>query len=212
VAGVIVVDASVLVAHLDAGDAHHRRATELLLEVGESPLAASPITVAEVLVRPARADRLDDARAAIRALSVHEVPLATDAAERLAALRARTGLKMPDCCVLLAAEDAAARAVLTFDLELEGAAALLGFDGRSLLGPAETRSAAAHIRALALRGAESVVEQAGPEADLRRRLAESHGLTPATVDPRSLPPPAGCVDPDDPTPASDALRWVRGKA
>jgi hypothetical protein len=30
--------------------------------------------------------------------------------------------------MLLAAEDATARAVLTFDLELEGAAAQLGFD------------------------------------------------------------------------------------
>jgi predicted nucleic acid-binding protein len=40
-----------------------------------------------------------------------------DAAERLAALRVATELKLPDCCVLLAAEDAQAR-LLTFDARL----------------------------------------------------------------------------------------------
>lgn len=38
-----------------------------------------------------------------------------DAPVRLATLRAETGLKLPDCCVLLAAQDAGAEAVLTFD-------------------------------------------------------------------------------------------------
>ena len=114
----IVVDASVLIAHLDENDALHDRAVEALLATAEQPLACSPITLAEVLVGPARADRLRDARGAITDLGVAEIPLGDDAAARLAALRAETALKMPDCCVLLAAEDGQAEMVLTFDNRL----------------------------------------------------------------------------------------------
>jgi hypothetical protein len=55
-------------------------------------------------------------------LDVVEISLADDAAARLAALRAETALKMPDCCVLLAADDAHAEAVLTFDDHIARAA------------------------------------------------------------------------------------------
>jgi predicted nucleic acid-binding protein len=119
---VIVVDASVLIAHLDEHDALHDRAVEALLASAEQPLACSPITLAEVLVGPARAGRLPDARSAISGLGVAEIPLGDDAAGRLAELRAETALKMPDCCVLLAAEDGQAEAVLTFDDRLARAA------------------------------------------------------------------------------------------
>jgi toxin FitB len=100
---VIVLDASVLIAHLDAGDAHHAAARRLLEESGGTPLAASAITLAETLVAPARLGRLKDAESALRRLGVEEVSIAGDAGPRLATLRAGTGLKMPGCCVLLAA-------------------------------------------------------------------------------------------------------------
>jgi predicted nucleic acid-binding protein len=119
---VIVVDASVLIAHFDERDALHDRAVEALLASAEQPLACSPITLAEILVGPARAGRLRDARSAITAVGVAEVPLGDDAAARLATLRAETALKMPDCCVLLAAEDGHAEALLTFDDRLARAA------------------------------------------------------------------------------------------
>jgi predicted nucleic acid-binding protein len=112
---VIVVDASVLIAHLDDSDALHARAGDALLEVADQALGCSPITLAEVLVGPARRDRLDAARAAVGELGVAAIPLGDDAPARLAALRASSGLKLPDCCVLLAAQDADAEAVLTFD-------------------------------------------------------------------------------------------------
>jgi predicted nucleic acid-binding protein len=124
---VIVVDASVLIAHLDQHDALHSQAAERLLAAADRPLACSPITLAEVLVGPARLGRLDEARAAIATLAVAQVPLAPDAAFRLAALRARTSLKLPDCCVLLAAETVAAASVLTFDDRLSREAERLGF-------------------------------------------------------------------------------------
>ena len=126
----IVLDASVLIAHLDERDAQHELAVERLLEAAEQRLAASPITIAEVLVGPARAGRLEAAQTALRDLGLHEVPLAADAAVRLAALRAETNLKLPDCCVLLAAQDAPAESILTFDERLGAEAVRLGLTVR----------------------------------------------------------------------------------
>jgi predicted nucleic acid-binding protein len=122
---VIVLDASVLIAHLDRGDALHARAEDALLAAADRPVGCSTITLAEVLVGPARQGQLDAARAALAELEVEELPLGDDAAVRLAGLRADTGLKLPDCCVLLAAQHAAAEAVLTFDDALGREAARL---------------------------------------------------------------------------------------
>jgi predicted nucleic acid-binding protein len=118
----IVLDASVLIAHLDPRDALHDVADERLLAAADQPFGASTITLAEVLVGPTSAGTLGRAGAALRALEIEELPLPANAAERLAALRADTGLKLPDCCVLLAAE-AADGSVLTFDERLARAAA-----------------------------------------------------------------------------------------
>lgn len=123
----IVVDASVLIAHLSASDPHHARAAALLSDAVRLPLATSPITVAEVLVGPARIGRLDDARQALGTLEVREVRLGPDAGPRLATLRATTSLKLPECCVLLAAQDARATRLLSFDHRLAAAAGRLGF-------------------------------------------------------------------------------------
>ena len=117
----IVLDASVLIAHLDASDALHDRAVTLLLGVADEPLRASPLTLAEVLVGPARSGALDRASAALRLLEVTSVPLDENAPQRLAVLRAGTGLRMPDCCVLLAAEQMQCP-VATFDDRLAAAA------------------------------------------------------------------------------------------
>jgi predicted nucleic acid-binding protein len=122
---VIVLDASVLIAHLDQHDSLHDAARHRLVAVAEQPFGASAITLAETLVGPTRTGRLRSARAALRALDVAELALPPSAAERLAALRTETGLKLPDCCVLLAAEDADG-GVLTFDERLASAAAERG--------------------------------------------------------------------------------------
>ncbi|MDK3257528.1 type II toxin-antitoxin system VapC family toxin [Blastococcus capsensis] len=110
----IVLDASVLIAFLDAEDAQHEAAVSLLAREIDDEFAVNPLTLAEVLVAPARIGRLDDTLAALRDLEVQERPFPFDTAVRLAQLRAGTGLRMPDCCVLLAAQDAAAR-VAAFD-------------------------------------------------------------------------------------------------
>lgn len=121
----IVLDASVLIAHLDRRDAHHDAATEHMTAVAAEPFAASSITLAEVLVAPTRSGSLPAVDAALRALDVEEIALPPAASRRLAALRVETGLKLPDCCVLLAAEAARGR-VLTFDERLAREAARRG--------------------------------------------------------------------------------------
>lgn len=117
----IVLDASVLIAQLDSGDRHHANAQSLLEANTQEPLGASPITLAETLVSPARAGRLADAETALQQLGVNELTLGENAPGRLAQLRTDTGLKLPDCCVLLAAQDHDAR-VASFDTDLLKAA------------------------------------------------------------------------------------------
>lgn len=123
----IVLDASVLIGHLDGSDPHHRQARGLLEASGSSPLGASSITLAETLVAPARSGRLDAARGALGRIGVIELGLGDDAAAQLAQLRATTSRKLPDCCVLLAARESRGR-VASFDADLVKAARMLGLD------------------------------------------------------------------------------------
>ena len=112
----IVLDASVLIGYLDE-DNHHEAADTLLARELDDDFAAGSLTLTEVLVGPARSGRLDDALAALRDLEIAERRFPADAAVRLALLRAITGLRMPDCCVLMAAHQAEAR-VAIFDRRL----------------------------------------------------------------------------------------------
>lgn len=113
----IVLDASVLIAYLDGDDDHHAAAERLLAKAIDDDLGASPLTLAEVLVVPIGDGRLEPVQAALGDLEVNELPFPPDTAVRLAQLRVSTGLRMPDCCVLLAAEFASAT-VASFDERL----------------------------------------------------------------------------------------------
>jgi hypothetical protein len=81
---------------------------------------------------------------------------------------------------------------------------------KPLLDPAETRSAAAQIRALTLRGAEATLAGADSESQLKARIAQRYGARPGNGSLLELDPPPP-PDPVDATPASDALQWVRGE-
>ncbi|HEV7528829.1 MAG TPA: PIN domain-containing protein [Solirubrobacteraceae bacterium] len=123
--GLTVLDASVLIAYFGPGDAHTEKSATLLAQA--ESLAASTITLAEVLVGAARTGRAGEMLDALADLSVEEVPLGKGSAEGLALLRAETGLRIPDCCVLLAADAASAEAVATFDERLAKAATQRGY-------------------------------------------------------------------------------------
>jgi toxin FitB len=122
---VIVLDASVLIGHLDGRDPHHERARELLAAHAGSRLGASAISLAETLIGPARSGKLGLARDALGQLAVEELAFDEDAPVRLATLRAETGLKLPDCCVLLAAQDHQG-VLASFDKDLARSARGLG--------------------------------------------------------------------------------------
>jgi predicted nucleic acid-binding protein len=118
---VIVLDAGVLIAYLDGEDAQHDAAETLLVREVDDQLATNPLTMADVLVVPVRDGRLEPVLTALRELEVESLAFPNDAPARLAQLRVDTGLKMPDCCVLLSAEDAGAR-LASFDARLGQAA------------------------------------------------------------------------------------------
>jgi predicted nucleic acid-binding protein len=120
-ASIIVLDASALIAHLEAEDEHHEAAEALLAREIDDDSGANPLTLAQVLVVPARDDRLDEARLVLRELEVEELPLPGDTAVELARLRSETGLEMPDCGVLRAAEHVGGR-LASFDDGLRRAA------------------------------------------------------------------------------------------
>jgi predicted nucleic acid-binding protein len=128
---VIVLDASVLIAYLDGEDAHHDSAERLLVEAADDDIVVGVLTMAEVLVAPERESRLDAVLAVLRDLEVDEAPLPSDAAVALARLRASTGLKMPDCAVLLTAGSMGAE-LASFDSRLVRAAAGRGIAVRSV--------------------------------------------------------------------------------
>ena len=113
-AGLIVVDASVLIAFLDHSDQHHAAAIELLAEVQR--FVVHPLTLAEVMVHPVRAGVEDDVLARLSAIGMIVSPLSVDPVE-LARVRVRSGLKMPDCVVLTSA-DAYGSEIATFDERL----------------------------------------------------------------------------------------------
>jgi predicted nucleic acid-binding protein len=122
---VIALDASVLIGHLTHHDAHHAAATEILLNAAPGSMVVHPLTLAEVLVGGVRVERGQAMRDDLEAAGIRVV--APDAGEplRLAELRVRTGLKLPDCCVL----DVAVRydsSLATFDDALAAGARQCG--------------------------------------------------------------------------------------
>lgn len=121
----IVLDASVVIALLRARDAFHLQSESFFNAHIEDEFALHAVTRAEVLVGPAREGRGAEAVRRLDALQIRTVSLHEDDTRALAQLRVRTGLKLPDACVLLAAMETHA-SMATFDQRLGRAAADLG--------------------------------------------------------------------------------------
>ena len=105
----IVLDASVVIAFLDPNDAHHDAAQAVIVgELGKSAESVSifglhPLTIAEILVGGVRNGRAHQMLADLRSVGIVPIPSPSDEPLLLAELRTTTGLKMPDCCVLVVA-------------------------------------------------------------------------------------------------------------
>jgi predicted nucleic acid-binding protein len=114
---IVVLDASVVIALLDAHDPHHAAAVTAVGQARRETLVLPASAFAEVLVDPWR--RGQDAVAVVRRfvadLGIRIDPLTADVAERAAKLRAdHATLRLPDALVLATA-DALAAIALTCD-------------------------------------------------------------------------------------------------
>ncbi|HEX4588105.1 MAG TPA: type II toxin-antitoxin system VapC family toxin [Mycobacterium sp.] len=117
----IALDASVLIAHLNPTDQHHQAATAILLAGAPGQMLVHTVTLAEVLVGGVRIGQGASMRDDLRAAGIAVAPYDDDEPLRLAELRATSGLKLPDCCVLNVALHHNA-SLATFDDALAAAA------------------------------------------------------------------------------------------
>ena len=112
----VVLDSSVVIAHLDARDVHHEVVVGALAEHRGDDLRLPASAYAEVLVGAIREGRVERAREDIEALLVQIESIGTAIADAAAALRAEhRALRLPDALVLATGEALAADAVLTAD-------------------------------------------------------------------------------------------------
>ena len=103
-AGVVVLDANVLIALYDERDAHHAWARQFFVDTIADELCISALTFAETLVRPTRAGVGELFQAAIADVGISVDPIDAFGAIQLATTRAESGLRMPDAVVLHTAQ------------------------------------------------------------------------------------------------------------
>lgn len=96
----IALDASVLIAHLNPVDLHHKAATAILVAGTPGQMLVHTLTLAEVLVGGVRIGQGASMREDLRAAGIVVAPHDDGEPLRLAELRAISGLKLPDCCIL----------------------------------------------------------------------------------------------------------------
>lgn len=99
---VIVFDADVLIGFVDPADAHHARAVDWMREAmrPRTERWVSAVTYTELLVGPVRHGAQSRVKAMVGDLGITIATVDADLAERAAAVRERTGLKLPDAYVL----------------------------------------------------------------------------------------------------------------
>ena len=123
----ITLDAGILIALFNAKDAHHEAATKLLDAATrrDDLLYINPLSQAEVLVKAAQQGSEKIYYEKIVSIGVVTLAAPTDTGDWLAQLRARTGLKLPDCAVILTAQQSGSK-IATFDHRLAREARALG--------------------------------------------------------------------------------------
>lgn len=124
-AGVIVLDANVLIGFLDDSDPHHEATVELIERHYVEGFGSSVLTVAEALVHPTRAGRHDAALSALLTVGARVIPVDGTEALHLAAVRNTYRVRMPDAVALHTAIITGSQ-LATFDDALATAAQLAG--------------------------------------------------------------------------------------
>jgi predicted nucleic acid-binding protein len=109
--GVVVFDSDVLIGFLHRGDAHHAAAVELMREALEpgTQRRICAVNLSEVLIGPIRAGTHQQVEAMLVRYSIETTVVDMALAQRAAAVRARTNLKLPDAYALATALHAARR-------------------------------------------------------------------------------------------------------
>lgn len=96
----LILDASSLIALMNSGDRHHHWAVGVFTQTLDYDLVIPALTLAEAMVHPVRAGKLSQFERSVEKLGLTTSAMLADSAAQLAALRAKTNLKMPDCVVL----------------------------------------------------------------------------------------------------------------
>lgn len=130
----ITLDASVVIAHLYPRDPHHQQATDYLHAAAGDGFLIHSLNLAEVLVGGAKAGRGRQMLSDLEAIGIRVAERADGEPLRLADLRARSALKLPDCCALDTALTTAST-LATFDHALARAARKHDVVVASDLGP-----------------------------------------------------------------------------
>jgi predicted nucleic acid-binding protein len=130
--GVVVFDSDVLIGFLNARDGHHAAAVQRMREAlaPGTQRWVSAVNYAEILIGPLKADKQDVVDAMLGRFSIQTMEIDMALAQRAAAVRARTGLKLPDAFALATAIHAEHRghddvALFTFDERVTKARAKL---------------------------------------------------------------------------------------
>jgi predicted nucleic acid-binding protein len=114
---IVVLDASIVIAFLDAADSHHAAVVAAVGQARREELVLPASAYAEVLVDPWRrgGDAVSVVRRFVTDLAIRIAPLTEQVAERAARLRAHhRALRLPDALVLATA-DALGATALTCD-------------------------------------------------------------------------------------------------
>lgn len=131
--GVVVFDSDVLIGFLNKDDGHHRDAVEIVrrsLEPGTRRLLCA-VNYSEILIGPLRAGVQEQVEQMLVKLGIETIAVDMPLAERAAAVRERTGLKLPDAFAVVTAVHAEKRGwgdvrVESFDTDVRRALSSLG--------------------------------------------------------------------------------------
>lgn len=116
-AGVIVLDANVIIALYDGADPHHEWSRGFFATTLDADWATPVLTLAEVLVHPVRRNSAEKFLDSIAGLGISVIGFDDSDALELAEVRAESALRMPDAIVIHAAHKSGG-AIATCDAAL----------------------------------------------------------------------------------------------